>query len=129
MTKSVVFPGWGLTRLHGSPHWIKGIASYACLSGAIACNRLSLRSFERMEAADSNIDAQSLFKASVRQDRLSEGLAYAAAGIWAVDFVWTWLGSSSPALSLAGASGTSIELGPSVEPVGGALLLCLRCSF
>ncbi|MFO7670821.1 MAG: hypothetical protein R6W31_14280 [Bacteroidales bacterium] len=93
--QSVAFPGLGLTKVKGKPHWIKGLAAYGCLGGAIALNRMAISSYDDFLAAETVDDANALYTKASRQDVISESLAFVAIGIWVTDLVWTIIGTSN----------------------------------
>ena len=87
---SIALPGWGQSKkTPGKPYWIMGVAGYGCLSGSVILNRAGVNTYRdyltSMDADESN----SLYDKSVRQDNISEYLAYAAAGIWGANIIWT----------------------------------------
>lgn len=111
--QSVAFPGLGLTKITGKPHWLKGIAAYGCLGGAIALNRVAISTYQDFLDAETPEDATDLYEKSSRQDMLSETLVYVAAGIWITEIIWTIVGSSdlNRNHSLADTRGISINSG------------------
>ncbi len=105
MLQSLAIPGLGLSRVTGKPHWLRAVAGYGCIGGAIAMNQASRKSFDSLEDQDTRSEAEEVFHQSVRQDKVSEVLAFTAIGIWMADAVWTWFGTSgleSAGLSVSG---------------------------
>ncbi|MBN1387220.1 MAG: hypothetical protein JW965_02165 [Bacteroidales bacterium] len=93
--QSMVFPGWGLSRVNkGKPHWIKGLAGYGCIAASVVYNRKAVTSYEDYEDTSDFSERNEFYNNSVREDNLSELFAYAAAGIWIMDLIWTVAGSS-----------------------------------
>jgi len=92
--QSVVFPGLGLSRLTGKPHWLRGVTGYGCVAGAVVMNRLAVSSYEDFKSAGTVEIANSALAESSSQDNLSDMLGYAALGIWISDFIWTLVGTS-----------------------------------
>ncbi len=92
--QSVAFPGWGLSRVKGGPHWLKGMAGYGCIAGSIAFNRMAIATYEEYKTPESADDATNLLNKSIQQDNTSQILAYSAIGIWVADFIWTIVGTS-----------------------------------
>mgnify|MGYP006288720095 CR=1 FL=1 len=93
--QSLAFPGWGLSRINkGKPHWLKGVAGYGCLAASIVYNKKAVASYEDYKNSTNVNEIDTFYENSVMEDKLSEGLAYAAIGIWVVDFIWTIAGSS-----------------------------------
>ena len=93
--QSVVLPGWGLTKTTGNPHWIKGVAAYGSLAGAVVLNRAAIATYDRFLSAESAESADAFYSKSSRQDIVSESLVYVALGIWVTDLVWTIFGTSN----------------------------------
>jgi hypothetical protein len=109
--QSVALPGLGLSRVTGSPHWLRGVAGYGCLAGSVILNRLSVKNLENAEGTFEYQVAQDAFDRSVRQDQASEILAYTALGIWITDIIWTLVGTTD----LKGATGHMGERGFSLR--------------
>lgn len=91
--QSLVFPGWGLSRLERKPHWIKGLAAYSCVAGSIVLNRKAVETYGRIDDVEDFEGKDQLFQEAVMQDNLSEIMAYGAVGIWVADFIWTLVGT------------------------------------
>jgi len=93
--QSLAFPGWGLSRINrGKPHWLKGLAGYGCIAASIVYNKKAIASYDDyINSADVN-EIDTFYENSVKEDKISENLVYAAIGIWVVDFIWTIVGSS-----------------------------------
>lgn len=87
--QSLAFPGLGLTRLKGGPHWIKGLAGYGCIAGSVFLNRMAIATYNDYKNPGSAENAKTLLEQSGRQDNISEILAFTAIGIWVTDLVWT----------------------------------------
>lgn len=92
--QSLAFPGLGLSRFTGKPHWIRGAAAYGCLAGSVILNRKAVNTYDSMQEMTEADDIAHTFEQSVNQDKVSELLVYAAAGIWVTDIVWNILGTS-----------------------------------
>ena len=122
MLQSLLFPGLGLSRINrGKPHWIKGVVAYGSVAGSIYLNRKAVNSFEDYRNAGSLDEVDPAYNNAVKQDAVSEALAYAAIGIWAADMVWTLLGSRQ----LTG----GLSLGTGFETVSQTPLIALRYKF
>ena len=128
--QSVALPGLGLSRINrGQPHWIRGVAGYACIAGAIYFNNKAVSSYEAYRTPGSLSEVDNLFDKAVMQDNLSEALAYSAIGIWIVDIVWTIMGSAklNDDNSLGDLEGFSI--GSTVDPHSNVPLISVRFGF
>ena len=129
IAQSIAFPGLGLSRVTGKPHWIKGVAAYGCLAGGIVMNRLSANTYNGIEDFDLYTDAREAYDKAVQQDKISQGLFFAAIGIWIVDIVWTAAGTThlrKPALT-QGSKGVTIY--GTMDPVSKAPMLSLNYRF
>ena len=93
--QSVAFPGLGLSRLSGNPHWIRGVLAYTCVAGSVAMNRMAISTYDGISDLVDYDDRSELYQKSVNQDNASEILAYVAIGIWVTDLVWTVIGTSN----------------------------------
>lgn len=126
LVQSLVFPGWGLSRINKGPHWLKGVVGYGIVAGAVVYNVKALSNYNAyLETSDVTIGNE-LFALSNRQDKISEGLMIAAAGIWVVDLIWTAAGSAKVKrpVELGG-----VSVGSALDPVSNAPLLAFKYSF
>ena len=129
LAQSLLFPGWGLSRIKNKPHWIKGIMAYGCLGGSIYLNNQAYNNFTAYQESSSPDEASGLYDKAYSQDLNSKILAYSALGIWITDMVWTIIGSSgnTKPQSSVNQSGFSIE--PVIEPLSSAPMITLRYTF
>lgn len=118
--QSIVFPGLGLSRYTGDPHWIKGAAGYGFIAGSVIFNLQARNTYRSIEEFPEFTDKQDLLDQSIRQDNISTILGIAAIGIWLTDIVWTVRGTSSLPWFSAGSS---------IDPLTHAPLLSLRYRF
>ena len=127
--QSLAFPGLGLARVTGNPHWIRGLAGYGCLAGSIVLNRQAVNTYNGIAYLVSYDDVTEVFNKSVQQDNISEVLAYSAIGIWVIDFIWTLVGTSD--LNKAGYYGDSggFSIGGTVDPLSNAPLVSVQYRF
>lgn len=92
--QSLIFPGLGLSRIKGNPHWLKGVVGYGCLAASYMYNKQAVSSYDDYLNTESLTDQDRFYNNSVEEDNLSEIFTYGAIGIWVLDFVWTFAGSS-----------------------------------
>ena len=118
--QSLAFPGLGLTRYKGKPHWIKGVAGYGCIAGSILLNRKAIQTYSEIREFTSFEEKEAHFDQSVRQDNISEALAYSAIAIWVADFIWTVAGTSEL---------KKIGVSAGLDPVTNAPLIGLNYRF
>ena len=114
--QSVAFPGLGLSRLAGKPHWIRGLAAYGCVAGSVALNRMAINTYQDYQNPGSAENAGTLLEKARQQDQASEVLAFVAAGIWITDVVWTLIGTSGMNQAVNRAAGKGISVHPGYDP-------------
>lgn len=120
MLRSLVFPGLGLTKYTGKPHWIKGAIAYGCLAGSVGLNRMAISSYDQIYSTLDNPEREAAYTRSVNMDQASEILAYTAAAIWVVDLVWTFVGTPGK---------RQMALMPALDPTMGTPLLVFTYRF
>jgi len=97
MGLSVFLPGWGLSRIHKrKPYWLMGVAGYGCVTASVILNRQASKNYQLYLETDIKQESDRLFMQATQQDRLSESLAWTAAGIWAVNLLWVAVTSNHP---------------------------------
>ncbi|MFH0758905.1 MAG: hypothetical protein V2B15_16570 [Bacteroidota bacterium] len=129
MLQSLFLPGLGLSRYRGGPHWIKGLAGYGCIAGAVGFNAMARSTYEAYEVQISVQHADEQFNKSKTQDNISEGLAYAAVVIWISDLVWTYVGTSDLNHGPGSRAGKGLSMGALVDPQLAVPLLSFRYVF
>lgn len=118
--RSLVYPGWGLSIVKRKPHWIKGLAAYGCVAGAVVLNRKAVETFARIEDYEDYSSKDEFYQKALMQDDISEILAYTAVGIWITDFIWT----------LAGTRGIrTLEVHPKMDPLTYTPMIGIRYNF
>ena len=128
--QSVLLPGLGLSRINaGQPHWIRGVAGYGCIAGTLIFNKKAVTSEESYLESDDPDERDILFADAVRQDNISEVLAYTAIGIWVADLVWTILGTTDMNMDQSSVNHKGFSIGTTFEPVSSVPLLALRYKF
>ncbi|MCK5134514.1 MAG: hypothetical protein KAR19_01905 [Bacteroidales bacterium] len=128
--QSVAFPGLGLSRTNpGQPHWIRGIAGYGCIAGSIYFNSKAVSSYQAYKNTDNQDEVDNLFNQAVKQDNISEALAFIAIGIWVTDLVWTIAGTSGLKNDQISGDLKRFSIGTTVEPVSSVPLIAFRYRF
>ena len=91
LVSSLVLPGLGQSRARKNYTFLlMGAAGYGCLGGAVLMNRKATNTYDMYKNEKNDIEKRSnLFDQTERQDNISERLANAAAGIWAINIIWT----------------------------------------
>jgi hypothetical protein len=128
MMQSFIFPGLGLSRTTGHPHWLRGLGGYSCIISSVVLNRLAVNNFEAYKKESEITKRNELFETSLAQDNISEVLAYAAIGIWLSDVLWNIVKCSSMNRSLNSPVG-SISLKPQYDPNTRTPVMAVRISF
>ena len=114
--QSVAIPGLGLSRATGKPHWLRGVAGYGCVAGSLVLNRMAADSYSKFLDVYDPDEAVLLLDKSTRQDNLSELFAYTAMGIWAIDLVWTIIGSSDLTKEMSRNRKLGFSVGSGIDP-------------
>jgi len=127
--QSLVFPGWGLSSLKKKPHWIKGLAAYGCVAGSVYLNRQAVETYGQIDSYQDYQDKDDLYQEAMKQDNLSEVLAYTAAGIWVIDFIWTLLGTSELKTKNKNSSDSGLSLITDIDPITYAPMVGIHISF
>ncbi len=117
MLQSLVVPGMGLSKITGKPHWIRGMAGYACLGGAIYFNTQSIKTYQEIEDYPTYDQRYDQLQKSITQDHVSEILAYSALGIWITDVIWNLTGLSSLKKRSMYGKAKGISFNTDVDPV------------
>ncbi len=91
--RSALFPGWGLSKIgKGKAHLLKGVIGYGSIAASVYYNKKAISSYDDyLNATD--IQDETFYNNSVKEDNMSEIFAYTAIGIWVIDLVWTIAGS------------------------------------
>jgi hypothetical protein len=118
--RSLLYPGWGLSIVNRSPHWIKGLAAYACVGGSVVLNRKAIETFAHIDDFEDYPTKDELYQKALKQDSYSEILAYTAMGIWVADFVWTLVGTRGM---------KTFEVHPKIDPLTYAPMLGITYRF
>jgi len=127
---SVLLPGWGLSKLNtGKPHWIKGIAGYGAITGSLVLNQRSQVNYQNYLDSGSESERKTLYDKSINQETVSVVMAYAAAGIWVADLVWTVIGTKGLSKKNQSGQAKGFSIGSGFEPALSAPMLSFRYSF
>jgi len=127
--QSLAFPGLGLSRVTGNPHWLRGVAGYGCIAGSIVLNRQAVSTFNTIEGLENVDDVNEAFDKSVHQDNISEVLAYAAIGIWVADIIWTVAGTSDLKKRPLDSQSKRFSIKSDFDPVSNIPMISLRYRF
>ena len=127
--QSLAVPGLGLSRLTGDPHWIRGVAGYGCIAGAVILNRTAVNTFNEIENLEDFHEINETYDQAKQQDNISEVLAYTAIGIWVADLVWTLVGTSDLNRPSGLSENKGISVGGDIDPVSNVPMLSLRYRF
>ena len=127
--QSLALPGLGLSRVTGKPHWIRGVAGYGCVAGAIILNRMAINDFNTIKDLENVRDVNDAFDRSVRRDQISEVMAYTAVGIWAADLVWTILGTPDLKQNPLSSKTAGFSVKGNLDPLSCVPMISIRYQF
>ena len=130
MVSTLVLPGLGQAKARGNyTYIIMGVAGYGCVAGAALMNRRAINTYDSYKA-ELDIDKRNnLFNQSKRQDNISESLANAAAGIWAVNIIWTVFIQEKSKKSVDWQGAKRINIYPVYDQQLGCTMVSLRYKF
>lgn len=128
VAQSLLFPGLGLSRITGQPHWIRGVAGYCAIGSSVALTISARNNYDLYTEENDPLVRDELFDNAVTQDNISEILAYTAVAIWVGDIIWNIVGISKLNASYAhGNTGFSVK--PAFEPISQLPLLAFTYRF
>ncbi len=127
--QSLALPGLGLSRATGNPHWIRGVAGYGCIAGSVVLNKMAVSTFESFLEAETTEDAEVKLTKSVRQDNISEVLAYMAIGIWVSDIIWTVVGTRDISKNPLYSETKGISVTTGIDPLTYSPMVGVRYRF
>ncbi len=127
--QSLALPGIGLSQTTGNPHWIKGVAGYGCIAGSVVLNKVAVATYDSFLEAGTTEDAEISLTKSVRQDNISEVLAYMAIGIWVADIIWTVAGTKDSSMNPLFSENRGISITTGIEPLTIAPWVGIRYRF
>jgi hypothetical protein len=113
----------------GKPHWIRGVAGYGCIAGAVVLNRVAYSTYQSYLNAENSENVDNLFDKARSQKTTSEVLGYAAIGIWVADLVWNILGTSGLNKSQLTGNLKGFSVGTTLEPVSAVPVVAMRYRF
>jgi hypothetical protein len=127
---SIVLPGWGQSKIHQKkPYWIMGVTAYGCLAGSIILNHIGASTYDDYLASTDIEDCNTLFKKSVRQDNISEYLAYSAVGIWTINMIWALASHGSSRELTIFQRDNPFKIKPGYDPYSKSTILILSYRF
>jgi hypothetical protein len=130
IVQSLAFPGLGMSRANpGKPHWIRGVAGYGCIAGAVVLNRVAYSTYQSYLNAENSENVDNLFDKARSQKTTSEVLGYAAIGVWVADLVWNILGTSGMNKSQLTENLKGFSVGTTLEPVSAVPVVAMRYRF
>lgn len=127
--QSGAFPGLGLSRVTGKPHWIRGVAGYGCISASIVLNRQAIITHNSIDDLDNFDDIINANEKSVQQDNISEVFAYAAIGIWVSDLIWTIVGTRDLNKPTFSADVSGFSFSSAIDPLSNAPMVSVKYRF
>ncbi len=127
--QSIAFPGLGLSRVSGDPHWLRGVAGYGCIAGSIVLNSQAIKTYNSIEDLVYFDEINSAYDKSMQQSNISSILVFTAIGIWVTDIIWTLVGTADLKRESYSAESKGISFGSSIDPVSNAPMVSVRYRF
>jgi len=127
--QSALLPGLGMARITGKPHWLKGIATYGCIAGAVVMNRKALDTYAGIDELIEYDDKNALYQEANKQNQYSNLLAYGAIGIWSIEMVWTLIGTSGPQWDRWVEKRMNLSLDSYVDPLNATPMVSVTYTF
>jgi hypothetical protein len=127
---SMVLPGWGQSKVKKKrPYWLISLPAYGCLTGSIILNRMGVSTYDDYLFSADTDERNILFDKSVKQDHISEYLAFTAAGIWTINLIWVIATPGSPEEQIVFQKNNSIKIKPGYDPYLNCKMLTLSYRF
>ncbi len=96
MGLSLILPGLGNTYAKkGGAYWLLGVAGYGMIAGSVIMNNSAYNTYQDYKDEKDASDRKDLYDKADQKDKISKYLIYGAAGIWALDLLWTGLQAGS----------------------------------
>lgn len=127
--QSTAFPGLGLSRYKGNPHWLKGVAGYGCIASSIVFNKMASTTYTEYETAETTGEANTLLSTAHKQNNISYALGFTAIAIWITDLTWTVIASSDLSADINNMKYRKIDIGTKLDSFARIPLLTLSYSF
>lgn len=90
MGLSLILPGLGNTYAKkGGAYWLMGLAGYGLVAGSIILNNSAYNAYEAYQEETSYKDRKDFYDEAEKKDKMSKYMIYGAAGIWAINLIWT----------------------------------------
>jgi len=127
--QSIAFPGLGLSRVTGNPHWIRGVAGYGCVITSIVLNWQAIKTYDGIDDFDYFYDVIDVFDKSLLLDNISEIFSFAAVGIWVTDIIWTLAGTSDLNMKPRLSQNRGFSFETKIDPLSKMPLLSFNLRF
>jgi len=127
--QSLVFPGLGLSRVTGKPHWIRGVVGYGCIAGSLVLNKQAIATYNSISDSNDYEEMNQLYEKAVQQDNISEILAYAAVGVWVTDFIWTLIATSDLKKGSVQKNTSGISIKTNIDPMTYVPMVGIKYGF
>ncbi len=114
---SIILPGWGQSKVNqGKPYWLIGVAGYGCIAGSVYLNKKAINTYDDYESLLDIGERNTLYDQAVRQDKISEYLAFTAAGIWTINLIWVLATPNKANNTAAFMKQRKYNIAPSYDP-------------
>ena len=115
--------------MKGKPHWLRGVAGYGCIAGAIIFDRQAVNTYNSIEDLIGFYEVNEAYDKAVQQNTVSDILAFAAAGIWITDIIWTLAGTSDLSKPSYLSESRGFSFRGTIDPLNIAPMLSIRYRF
>ena len=130
LAPSVVFPGYGNTRITRKPYWILGLAGYGSLVTSYMFNRSATSSYDEYLAEKTDRELRFIHYDDAEADKkISMAFGVAAGVIWAADITLLIVNYKKQKKNLSSASKPKTSFGYSYSTQLGANMLTLKITL
>jgi len=130
LAPSIVFPGYGNTRITRKPYWILGIAGYSSLFTSYIFNRNAVTSYDKYLNEKADTELRFIHYDDAEADKkISMAFGITAGVIWATDITLLIVNYKKQNKNLSSASKPKTSLGFNYSPEVDANMLTLKIMF
>lgn len=130
VVSSLILPGWGQSKVKvKKPFWLIGVAAYGCIAGSITFNRLGVSNYKDYLTSTDYNEIEAIYDKAVKQDKISEYLAYSAIGLWTTNLIWVLITPRSPNQQIVFHKLKNFKIKSGYDPYSNTTLLTLSYQF
>lgn len=121
---SLIWPGAGTTYAKkGGAYWLFGMVGYGLVAGSIVMNNSASKAYDNYLVETDSEERQNYYDKADSQDKNSKYLIYGAAGVWAINLIWSAAAAASENKKYIG---TSVMVYPQYDPVYKTAMVTMR---